>query len=498
MSSSSEVDANRQRFRNFMCVWLLQAVDALDASLVSPSMSEYIRSLDGSRAVYGQAISLFFVGRILGLPLFGLLADYVSFESAFKSSLLLGVVGGLVYALAGLFKALWFILLSRFILGASTGVISAAMAFAGAAAAGEQTKFSGITVLVYNVVTVVAPALGSLLTVLPHEGTAFNSYTYCGYALMVFNVISLLIHVKFFQEPDRSHLEIDGIESSLLGGPAQDAELGEALEGKKSILGKICFGVRSLVYELVDMAKVLRQTGAWVTFVTSSQNSFNQLVVQWGLPIVTYEYFGWGQRMNGVLLMGTSVVGLVGLPLLLRNLHHLSDRSVFVSFQTFVGISLLLFSIYAGCSHSHQLTPVILCITLGLWGFGTFGQVPGNMGLFSKLLGARKQGKFQAILFMTMSLARVIAGSLIGVSDGPAGTCTIYAAAFVFWILQFAFYLPMWPHFHPDLLKPPHAHRHHHLSNTEDSNIADASERNNEQDEDSQEEEEERQYVAID
>ncbi|GBG35069.1 Hypothetical Protein FCC1311_112922 [Hondaea fermentalgiana] len=455
--------ASQKHFRSFCCVWLLQVTDALDSSLVSPSMSAYITSMGGTRSTYGYAVALLAVGNIVGLPVWGILADQVSFAIAFRGSLIFGIVGAALYSLAGLVGALWMIPLSRFVLGISTGVISANMAFAGAAAQGQQSKVSGVTVLVYNVTTVVAPALGSLLTILPQKGTALSSFTYCGYLLMLFNVFSLTINLMYFTEPEREeasveeaeagHVQEDGaiaseensLEESLLPSPDRPAPQ------PKSIPGKVCAGVGMFFQELKSMVCVLKETGAWVSFVTSSQNAFNQMVVLWGLPIVTEDYFGWGQRRNGFLLMGTSLVGIMCLPIVLRNLDHWSDRCVFVSFQQFVGLSLLLFTTFAGCTH-HVLTPVLLCFILGCWGFGTFGQVPGNMGLFSKLLGKRKQGKFQAVLFMVMNFSRSMAGLLIGASDGPGGTCYMFATALGLWALQFAAYLPMFKNFHPDLL----------------------------------------------
>mmetsp|Transcript_22187 Transcript_22187/g.27118 ORF Transcript_22187/g.27118 Transcript_22187/m.27118 type:complete len:117 (+) Transcript_22187:149-499(+) len=83
-------------------VLLLAIIDGMDQGLVSPSMGIYIDSLGGNRHIYGQAIAVFFLMRLLCLPLFGLIADRGTayFSRVFKFALALGALGGVVYSLA--------------------------------------------------------------------------------------------------------------------------------------------------------------------------------------------------------------------------------------------------------------------------------------------------------------------------------------------------------------------------------------------------------------
>jgi hypothetical protein len=100
--------------------------------------------------------------------------------------------------------------------------------------------------------------------------------------------------------------------------------------------------------------------------------------------------------------------------------------------------------------------------TLGFWlpnllypiGFGA--QMPGNIGIYSKLVGPKHAGVFQAMLQISMAVARTVAGQLVGWCYGRLGPCVLWLSVVGFWLLQWVALLPNWRSWHPDTVARLH------------------------------------------
>mmetsp|Transcript_17959 Transcript_17959/g.29119 ORF Transcript_17959/g.29119 Transcript_17959/m.29119 type:complete len:455 (-) Transcript_17959:398-1762(-) len=449
---------DRRIFRNLICVWCLQALGAVDSAVVIPSMADYVESLDGARRMYGYSIALFWIGRIIGLPCFGYMADYHSFFTCFMASLVIGVTGGITYGLAGMFKLVLLIPISRFILGLSSGVGSASMAYSATNVGDEQTRYIGFTQMVFNLVSAVSPIFNSLFVALPAisvgDREVVNSFSYCGYFIALCNLLVCALIVLYFTEEPTRCPAVSGdllddeqeflIEELDRTGSDGSSPVEELLQNKPCL------------ESVKGMLKLILRTGAWITFILSFQNNFNQTVVQWSLPLITQDLFGWKQSENGILFAGLGGVGFISTYFVANaSRRGLTDRVIIVVFQCVVGAALILFTMYYGCSVGALSEPKFVAF-LVIWGIGNFGQIPGNIGLYAKLVGSRKQGQVQAALFMTMSLARAISGNLIGTAYSTSGPCFLWTLVCIFWAGQFLFLIPMFPKLSPEAISKLH------------------------------------------
>merc|ERR1719231_1043768 len=117
-----------------------------------------------------------------------------------------------------------------------------------------------------------------------------------------------------------------------------------------------------------------------------------------------------------------------------------------LSTQCTVGVVLALFVWLFGCRQSNDPVPPVweLWTLYTIYYIPFIGQMPANNSIYSKLVGRRGVGAYQAILEMSKAIARALAGYIIGYAYAGGGPCFLWFLTLGIWMLQFGPFLGNW------------------------------------------------------
>lgn len=182
-----------------------------------PSMEDFIEapSKDGpggglglSETVYSLAIAAFNVGDVVGSVTSGLLNRHLSVRGTFALGSVAGVIGGVLYALAGVASGTaWLAIFGRFMQGIWSGVANSMIrVFLVNTYSGEDLipmmSFVGFVVAI---MMAGSPALDGLLSMLPVVGTSVlwvDQYRASGWLLSVIALIGVVLVLTVLSNKD--------------------------------------------------------------------------------------------------------------------------------------------------------------------------------------------------------------------------------------------------------------------------------------------------------
>eukprot|EP00929_Paragymnodinium_shiwhaense_P014627 TRINITY_DN12255_c0_g1_i2.p1 TRINITY_DN12255_c0_g1~~TRINITY_DN12255_c0_g1_i2.p1 ORF type:complete len:423 (-),score=39.47 TRINITY_DN12255_c0_g1_i2:646-1914(-) len=396
-------DAPSASVRLFIPVYTITFISAIDQSLAAPSMWHYIRALGGDAAMYSYALSAFLIARVICLPLVGLWVDRRPHIEVLRILVSIGLFASALYALAPLCESPWAIVVSRAVLGASSASSVATSSFIiGRTTPAERSRYMGFNNVLNNGMKLTGPGLNVFLVFIPaldafgvHE--LLSLYTYVGWALLLCHLVALVLI---------------GTAPSLQVRDAADTATASASATSAAAAAPVT---------LAGVVRHLAHTRAWVSYVLSANNNFGMQVVTWALPIITDMDFGWQTVQNSFFYAGMSLFGICsGVTSSLISGKAL-DRTIIVGHQVVIGLSFVCIALVTGCAGGARPSPALLFAAFALYAWASQGQIPGNIGLYSKLVGRRNAGLYQSILQTIMAIARVGASSLIGAANLEAG-----------------------------------------------------------------------------
>lgn len=418
--------------KQLLCVWSVALLSAVEQSVVAPSMWIYLRDLGGTQVTYGLALAAFLVGRMVALPIVGSWADRRPFGEVMRSLVSIGLVGSVLYSISAWTNSPWLAVLGRGLLGIASAVSAATSSFVATNTLKEErTKYIGITQVLSQGMKVCGPGLNIMFVVLPswnptREPVAlFGPLTNPGWFLAAYHVAALLALVFVYREPAR--------QLALQPGASKSRP------------------------SMQTVASHLRGSCAWVNWVVTFQNCFGNQAISWTLPILTDRTLGWGELQNSYLFGAIAIAGISAAALSgCIASKHMEDRKIIVINQLIVGCGLLPLSAFGGCtvgelSESGLATLVISCAVV--WTVGFQGQVPGQAGLYTKLIGAHDQGYYQALFQMVMTASRILNSLLLGAINE---LCPIWLIACLLWCLQWPFLIATWHWLHPSVYEEYH------------------------------------------
>eukprot|EP00747_Dinoflagellata_sp_TGD_P202778 gnl/TRDRNA2_/TRDRNA2_76340_c0_seq1.p1 gnl/TRDRNA2_/TRDRNA2_76340_c0~~gnl/TRDRNA2_/TRDRNA2_76340_c0_seq1.p1 ORF type:complete len:335 (-),score=26.54 gnl/TRDRNA2_/TRDRNA2_76340_c0_seq1:118-1008(-) len=263
-----------------------------------------------------------------------------------------------------------------------------------------------------------APAFIAFVVYLPSLQLGpflLSVYTYPGLLLAAANATGALVICIAFRAPPREVAEV------------QDLEMPRPRE----------------------ILATVGRTGAYMSYFLSFQNNWNNQVLLWTIPIITAEFYPRiGMLGNSLIFCLGGIVGLATACLVTRVSAYVSDRRMILSTQLSVGIVLALFASLFGCDPTKlggHAPPLWLLVTLaGIYWVPFIGQMPANNAIYSKLVGRRHRGLYNALLEMSKTFARAVSGYLIGATYATAGPCVLWGITGGIWLLQFLPFLANW------------------------------------------------------
>ena len=351
VSAAAEPAANR---RAVMAVLLVVFLDMTAFGLLLPSLPFLNEQLGGSPSVLGWIIASFSLGQLIGSPLLGQISDRVGRKPVLAASILVGVVGNVMYAMA---PTPMLLVLSRAIAGAAAGNLSVARAYIAEVTVPERrTAAMGLAGAAFGLGFMVGPGIGALVADLGLRAPGWISAGLNGV-----NLIYLWIVVR---EPTR---------------------IADASSGRFGALNR-----RRLAILIIGM--YFTAIAGFAGFETVA-------------GLVTKQFFHWTNRENGLLFGGGGLVAVLVQGGLIRPLsRRIEDRYLLLAGY------LLMLAGFATLATQQMLLPRFLAGALCL-GVGMSLSQPSLFAMFSRISSMEGQGAAMGWLNAGGSLAR-IAGPL--------------------------------------------------------------------------------------
>lgn len=168
--------------------------------IVLPTISTYVEKVGGDKSQLGLAISLFSVGRLVGAPVLGWWYNKRSALEVLTVALLIGVAGNIMFSFAAV-GGIYVLLISRVIIGFSTGTLSVARAhIAAQTTKDERTRFMGYAGAVQFIGFGLMPGANIMFADVDVNigEMPLNSLTAPGFVIAVLNVIALVMDFALF------------------------------------------------------------------------------------------------------------------------------------------------------------------------------------------------------------------------------------------------------------------------------------------------------------
>ncbi|KAM9990098.1 hypothetical protein ACTFIY_006140 [Dictyostelium cf. discoideum] len=139
---SNEKIENRVHMLSLTTVMIIGFVANVEYGIVMPSLLKYLESINGNSNSLGWALAVFSIAQVCFLPIVGIWADKRTMKESFVASLIVGVIGNIVYAMA---IDPYMVIAGRFIAGIGSSNMALTNSYIAAVSTKEQrTKFMGI------------------------------------------------------------------------------------------------------------------------------------------------------------------------------------------------------------------------------------------------------------------------------------------------------------------------------------------------------------------
>ncbi|KAN0050320.1 hypothetical protein ACTA71_003439 [Dictyostelium dimigraforme] len=137
-----EKTENRVHMLSLTTVMVIGFVANVEYGIVMPSLLKYLESINGNSNSLGWALAVFSIAQVCFLPIVGIWADKRTMKESFIASLIVGVIGNIVYAMA---IDPYMVIAGRFIAGIGSSNMALTNSYIAAVSTKEQrTKFMGI------------------------------------------------------------------------------------------------------------------------------------------------------------------------------------------------------------------------------------------------------------------------------------------------------------------------------------------------------------------
>ena len=104
----------------------------------------------------------------------------------------------------------------------------------------------------------------------------------------------------------------------------------------------------------------------------------------------------------------------------------------------------MVFALVLGCNTRSEPKIWELSSLFCLYYIPFIGQMPANNSMYSKLVGTRHRGLYVSLLETSKTLARAIAGYLIGATYAAVGACVLWGITLGVWVAQMIPFLSNW------------------------------------------------------
>jgi len=174
--------------------------------LVVPSLFLYIEQTGGDKAFLGIVVSVFSVGRLFGSTAFGYWYNWRGPREVMMASLVISFVGNVLYG-TGYVTHKWVILLSRFLVGFGSGILSPVRAALADIATKQQlVRYMALANAIQFIGFAIMPGLAIVLTYINFSigSMLINQCSSAGFILAILDVM-VLFGIYYFGASKNEH-----------------------------------------------------------------------------------------------------------------------------------------------------------------------------------------------------------------------------------------------------------------------------------------------------
>ncbi|KDO31784.1 hypothetical protein SPRG_03704 [Saprolegnia parasitica CBS 223.65] len=346
--------------------------------ITMPTLFPYCQSLGGDLYLMGLLTSVFSLGRLISSTVFGYLCDKYSFRAVYIASSVIGLIGNILYLLPHPHT----LLLSRFLVGVSSGNLSVCRADVAAKTHLEhRLKYLTMLALMVYLGYALTPGIGGLLSNVDWTvaGLHIDAYTVPGVILAALSALSLLLIVCLYDDS----ISVEDAPEAKLKTRTVTAASSFVLSDTLVYTGVVLFiflnivarGVLS-IYETINVPLFAQVTGEKNTTMIAAASAFQFHLGLLGL-VAYFAIEVWHRAVSDVawLVGGFLALGIGNLILAVRT------------------------------------TPTYVELWFGvffLWSVGSPITTAVCVSAMSKILGTRQQGKWMGLLGSAASLSRIV------------------------------------------------------------------------------------------
>uniref|UniRef100_A0A7S2HMT8 Major facilitator superfamily (MFS) profile domain-containing protein n=1 Tax=Helicotheca tamesis TaxID=374047 RepID=A0A7S2HMT8_9STRA len=299
---------------------IIGLVDSISYMVVAPSIVFYILNLGGTKEQYGLILSSFSFASFCVKPFLGWWSDTVSFRIPYVITVLVSILGGVLYSVAACFgegkTALSMILAGRLLGG--VGGANAALGFAYVARAvppKERTAVTSALTAVRIIGMAAGPGVNAFLKGVDMNlfGVHFDELNSVGLVLVITNAIALIVVLTLLPEPepyDKQEIADDNVD-------ANGEEAGEEHD-EESALASSPWKVAHAIVSDKQVA---------VPFFTIYIFNANFQVIETALAPAAADALGWGPVETSAV-MGTSSIIIFGCVIVVNILSKVGAKDM--------------------------------------------------------------------------------------------------------------------------------------------------------------------------
>jgi len=395
----------------FYIVSLVVLIGDMSRGVMFPTLWPLVQSLGGTEVTQGYAVAAFSFGRILSSPIFGSWSVTWGYAKTLMTSVFVLLIGTLLYAQAGNVGNPNFLILAQIVMGIGSGTLGVTRAFVADVTPhrNRTTYLSWLTAVQYGGFTV-TPFFGALFSKFFENGDntinkgffVLNAFTAPAYFMFIIGIITFFLLLFVFED---RHMESNTPSKKKKKANPETEQLANAPMKYLSFL---------TVYDATLIGCMLLNVaskGSIAVFetlgITIAESHFNLLSSQAGSIVGTCGTLGVISLLSmehiakylndiqmiayGLLVMAGGVVSLADLK---ADVENPTWRYIIAIF--------LIYSIGYPIGHTALI------------------------GLFSKVVGRRKQGTLQGMFASAGSLARICFPITSGYLSHYAGSTVLF------------------------------------------------------------------------
>jgi len=341
-------------------------------------------------SIVGWAVAVNSAGSFLASPLFGAWADRRTTREVLAATLILMIIGNVMYSLA---SNIWMLLAGRFIVGVAAANYAVAQTYLSYVTTQEnRTKIMALNSAANVLGFIIGPAFALVMTLFRFEisGIKVDAYTMPGYfsaVMSLFGLLSLITLKEISPNQKKSKKPATGGSSKSIGsgfysGGGSVKDISHILKMRKKI---------PILPVTVCLVAYFLYTASFTVFETI------------GTPY-TEEDFGWSVSQNSLMYAALGVLCIISLVILQIFVRFFPDRVLVVGATVLmVAGFVVLFDI-----ENHLVSFPRFCIAVSLVSAGYSTAVAVLISIYSKVLESLDQGMLMGWLSSSGSMARII------------------------------------------------------------------------------------------